>query len=113
MLQGSDYSCFALPAFAGCSHVRSGCLVGILLALGRRNKTEQPEREVKHPTVPWEGWRDGGGVRIKTGFLNSTRCSNPIFCRSGPLTDLQLKSLENCHPARTAQTCSDAPQQGQ
>lgn len=71
------------------------------ITTGTRN-TEQPEREVKHPTVSWEGWRDGGGVGLKIRFLNSARCSNPIFCQNGPLTDPQLKSLENCHPARTS-----------
>lgn len=76
-------------------------LNGVLLAQGIIIQ-EQPEREVKHPTVSWEEWRDGGGVRLKTGFLNSARCSNPIFCQNGPLTDPQLKSLENCHPARTS-----------
>lgn len=80
--------------------------------VGTRNNTEQSEREVKHPTVSWERWRDGGGVRLKTGFLNSARCSHPCFCQNGPRTAPQLKSLENCHPARTSTDVYGASQQG-
>lgn len=72
----------------------SGCLArGIIQNnLSERSNTRRSRGK---------GWRDEGRVALKSRFLNRARCTNPIFCQNGPLTDPQLKSLENCHPART------------